>query len=249
MAYIGSTDYFLEVERGNVAGEDMIGVIGNNPDIDTTSTPEDIWYGGGLYTGFIDSADTFDIVSTSSADTFAGTGAQLVFVDGLDANHIIQTEILALSGTSPVTTVNTYIRTRLTRIIQTGSGNVNVGDITITSTTSGAVMDFMPIAKCLTLNGCFTVPAGKNWHALQYKSWINDSNANNAVMQLLVRLQDGTEMVEIEHGIRTDAPFTLDIQNRFVIPEKTDFILRCIDVGNNNANIGAMAFFVETDNA
>lgn len=52
MSYFGQIDFSLEVARGNIEGYTLYNKFGSNTDVDTGSTPEDIWGGAGVYTGF-----------------------------------------------------------------------------------------------------------------------------------------------------------------------------------------------------
>lgn len=70
MAYIQNIDFNLEVARGNIEGVSLFNKFGANPEIDTTTDPEDIWGQGGDYTGFDATAgETVGVVSASGSDT------------------------------------------------------------------------------------------------------------------------------------------------------------------------------------
>ena len=49
MSRIGSTDFMLEVAKGNVVGHSQMNKYGHNPEVTTATDPEDVWSGGGLY--------------------------------------------------------------------------------------------------------------------------------------------------------------------------------------------------------
>ena len=56
--------------------------FGANQVINTNTTPEDIWSGGGTYTGFdAVSALQINVVSSSANDTAAGSGARGVLLN------------------------------------------------------------------------------------------------------------------------------------------------------------------------
>ena len=55
-----STDFTLEVSRGAVNGWSTRRKFGRNADVDAGSTPEDVWNGGGVYTGFPTSGSAGD---------------------------------------------------------------------------------------------------------------------------------------------------------------------------------------------
>lgn len=69
MTYIGTKKYSLEVAFGNVPGLSNYKKFGSNTDVDSGSTPEDLWGGSGLYTGFDATAgENIDVQSTSQQD-------------------------------------------------------------------------------------------------------------------------------------------------------------------------------------
>jgi hypothetical protein len=70
VTYIGSKDIMLEIAREKVPGMSHVNKFGRNPDIDTATTPEDIWDVGGLYVPPTQGR-THDIASSSAND--AGT--------------------------------------------------------------------------------------------------------------------------------------------------------------------------------
>ena len=58
----------LRVARGE-AETDWINKFGHNMAIDTNTTPEDVWSGGGVYTFTADGGADYYISSSSGADT------------------------------------------------------------------------------------------------------------------------------------------------------------------------------------
>lgn len=153
----------LTIASGLLIGYSTVNKFGLNPDIDTAGN-EDIWGGNGFYTGFPNSSVTPEIlriVSTSTADTLAGTGARTIRVTGLDANYNIQSEDINMNGTSVVNSVNTYRRVHTAQIIAAGSGGVNAGAITVSyNTTTSIVFLTMAIGRNQTNCSAYTVPAG-----------------------------------------------------------------------------------------
>ncbi len=82
MSRIFTRDFYVEVQRGKVPRHSIINKFGFNSDIDTGSVSEDIWNGGGLYTGFnATAAETLEVFG-GSADV--GTVISSGTVDGGD---------------------------------------------------------------------------------------------------------------------------------------------------------------------
>lgn len=72
MTYIGAKDFLLEVAFGNVGGLANYNKFGSNADVDTATTPEDIWSWGGVYTGFTPTAGEAVALNSASGQD-AGT--------------------------------------------------------------------------------------------------------------------------------------------------------------------------------
>ena len=67
-----SADFEVEVALGNISNFLENTKFGRNPEVDTGTFPEDIWSGGGTYTGFNATANqNLSVVSTSAADVGA----------------------------------------------------------------------------------------------------------------------------------------------------------------------------------
>jgi hypothetical protein len=86
MATAWSHDFLQAVGLGQVPGYRRVTAIGNNPDLDTATLPEDIWSGGGQYP-WMTGATALEVVSDSANDAAAGTGARTVTINGLDINY------------------------------------------------------------------------------------------------------------------------------------------------------------------
>ena len=69
------------------------------------------------------------ITSTSEADILGSTGASHLYIDGLTNNDNVITEVIALSGTNPVTTINPFTFINRAIVAVSGSNRYNVGKI------------------------------------------------------------------------------------------------------------------------
>lgn len=156
-------DFGLNVQRGLVPGVSVVHKFGRNPDIDSGSGFEDLWNGGDTYTGFdATAAETVEVFSDNANDTAAGTGAQTIQLIGLGAGFVSQTEVITLNGTTPVNSVNQYIRLDTVLVLTGGSSGVNAGTITGRQNVTVANVFFeVPVGGNRTLIACYTVPFGK----------------------------------------------------------------------------------------
>ncbi len=132
---------------------------GRNTDVDAASAPEDIWNGGGLYTGFnATNAETVTVVSSSAVDAAVGTGLRTITLIGQGAGGVLQTETVALNGTIPVTSTRTWLRLNRAQATTAGSGGVNAGAITIAQSVSTAnVFAVVPAGFGQTQTACYSV--------------------------------------------------------------------------------------------
>ena len=161
MSNFGTTDFLAEVSKGNITGQDAAIIEGLNPDIDIASGEEDLWPEGGSLV-YLSTAETMNIVSTSTDDDVGGTGVTSIFMTGLDANGDAISELVIMDGTSNVLTVNSYLRVGVLFAAGAGSGLTNAGAITATASSAGDVQANMMIGAGTSVGGFFTIPTGKS---------------------------------------------------------------------------------------
>ena len=102
-------------------------ISGHNPSV-FGGTEEDLWEVGGTrvedYTPVVISS-----VSTSADDAAGGTGAQMIRIDGLDANGDAINEMVMMNGLTPVLTTQVFSFVLLTVVILSGSSGNAIGSI------------------------------------------------------------------------------------------------------------------------
>ena len=101
------------------------------------------------------------VSSDDTNDDVGGTGATQITITGLDGNHEEIVENVTMDGTTPVNTVNTFLRINSVLVTAAGSSKVNEGTISLLNGADN-------LAQILPLNGnslqlVFTVPAGRTW--------------------------------------------------------------------------------------
>lgn len=232
----------VAIARGLIPGAKLIEKFGRNVDIDTGTVPEDVWDGGGVYTGFpTGAAELVTVVSSSTDDAAAGTGARTVQISGLGESYGEQTETLTLNGTTLVDSTKLWTRVNMCRVLTSGSSNqaFNVGALTVAhKTTTANVFTVVPAGFGQSQVGCSTIPAGKTGILDLIDVGKQRSNSATADGGLWVR--------EFGFSPRVTNLFSISQNNNFqqdssvlVFPEKTDIAVRITQVSTSNTEVFA----------
>lgn len=157
MSNIGTTDFLLEVAKGNIEGHSPLNLIGFNPSVETSF--EDIWFSGGNLVKPT-ANETWEIVSSDVNDDIVGTGARTVILFYLDEDYIFQFASVDMDGTTPVTLNTNHFRPVSALVTSSGSLETNAGDITIRVSGGGAIRQSIRAGISNSQDGRFTVFAG-----------------------------------------------------------------------------------------
>ena len=233
------------VGQGGVHGRYIVHKFGRNPDVDAA---EDIWGGGGDYTGFPSgAAETFETFSSSAADASAGTGARTwrwYYLDedlnAFDANGEWLYFDVTLNGVTGVLSTVTGKRIWRGRCRTAGSGQTNAGTITVRwSTTTTAVFAIAPAGAGATYLSSFTIPAGYTGYVTQFAVSLSDvGNASNrAVVAAKMITEDGVLSYQFAFAASTESEFSYQPSGGIQIPEKTDICGRVLSVKSTNADV------------
>ena len=160
MSFFGTTDFLVEVSKGNITGQSTKIVEGLNPDIDIASGEEDLWAAGGTRV-YLAAEETMNVVSSSTDDDVGGTGVTSVFIVALDDDGEQVVELVTMDGTSNVLTAIAMKDVVSVFAASAGSGLTNAGDITLTASSAGTVQACMMAGTGTYTGGFYTVPAGK----------------------------------------------------------------------------------------
>jgi hypothetical protein len=128
-----TNEYYLDVQKGNVAGTSIMNALGERENVGTTATGEDIWRGSATVIPIpIDAGEQMEVVSSDAADGVAGTGVLTIRVHYLDATGAAQTEDVTTNGTTGVALSATNVRfVNDMYTLTVGTNGVAEGDITI----------------------------------------------------------------------------------------------------------------------
>jgi hypothetical protein len=211
--------------------------FGANADIDTATVPEDIWAGGGAYP-FASVAAASTIVSDSTDDAAAGTGARTVRVYGLDSNWEPVEETATLNGTSSVALSNSYLRVYRAKVLTAGTAETNVGTISvdIDSVTSAVI----PADKGQTLQAVFTSAANEMWELISLYVSVTGKTTGVAEMALQMRTDGGAWQTKFLAQANDTSPISYEAPVPIIIQPKTDVRVRALDVAANDTSIAAL---------
>ena len=242
-AQTGKLSIIQQAALGIVDGLSYVYKFGYNADVDIASDPEDVWLGGGLYTGFPTQTETVSAVSTSVNDTLFNTGANNLVVEGLDADGNLQTDTIVMNGTNTVTGSLVFSRVFRAYPLAVGSAGSNVGTITINHSTTTANV-FATIAPGIgqTQVAAYTVPKG-------YKALLIEANASvtrtsgaagSAVMALVTKdggIVSAPERSRIYRTAASTFPAHIEFHGGQVLPELTDIVWRVVEVSDDNTRV------------
>lgn len=215
-------------------------IRGENTDIDTATTPEDVISQGGLQYYPAVGAET-TIVSSSAEDTLTtGTGAWYVTVTGLLDGWIEASETVEMNGTNAVTLTNQFKRINKMEIGQCGSNNLNVG--TIQAKHGANVLSEIQFQHGVSQNAVYTVPAGYTGYIFYFSGGVSDDQSGQyADFHLYKRSNEAPVtgwQVVFDNIIIQGNPQEANIHGVTVRPGD-DIVVRIVVVSSNDIRVFA----------
>lgn len=249
--YIGilpevSSDYYTDAARGAKSNQYVVYNFGCNPEVDTTSGPEDIWSVGGVYP-FITTAGVVSASSSDSNDTSLGTGARKIHISGLDSNYKEIEETIILDNTKSVMSTLTFFRVHRAYVSEAGTSEINAGDIDMT--VGGTVIARIPAGLGQTQMAIYTIPANKTAYLCSWSGALVKKSTGAATIELWER-KDGVRKMQgtipLNIGGTTTHTHLQTVPKQ--IQEKTDVYIRCSYVSVNNLELFSNFTLILTDN-
>ncbi len=227
-----------------VYGQSGAIVYGENFDIDTATVPEDLWTAGGEY-AFPTTAASTTVQSTDAADADGGTGAQTIYVQGLDADYKLIEETATLDGVTPVALTNQYLRILAARVVTAGTGETNAGVITVQH--GATVLAHMTAGSGRASMAIYTIPADYNAACLTWLFGSVGRTANPAYVRLEVRyrLYGGAWVTLGGIYLQTNGANWVNypVEPAQYYPPKTDLKMHCAEASANDLSVsGRMSF-------
>jgi len=223
-------------------------VVGRNRDIDD-QTPsgyyyiggdEDVWAGGGSYTGWLTAAASVEAISSSTNDNVAGTGARTLTVTGLDANWAIQSETVNLNGVNAVALANTYIRVLEAKVATVGGRGITDGNITVRVASGGATLAYIVAGENNSLQAVYSVPADYEGSVVNFHARLLHATDVKANVILYERPYGAAKLVK--HVLALESGGERAAEQTFGVPisvaAKTDLWVSA-EVAGDNADIEA----------
>lgn len=227
------------VSLGKVPGYTRIGALGNIPDVDILTVPEDIWSQGGIYP-WPTSAVSIEVLSSSALDTSAGTGARSITIFGLDINYVPVVQVITLNGTSVVSVPTAIFRLNSASITTAGSTSTNQGDITIRIAGGGTILAIIAATIGMTRKAQYTVPAG--FSVLMNQILFDVQSPSGAIsrsadMATYFRTSNGVARKPLLLSATNGQPYNHVSEPPIFVAEKTDISLQITFVSDNNTSI------------
>jgi len=216
-----SQPYTYAIAEGDVEGHLPVRRFGHNPSVGTSIETVDAT--SDLYVD-LTSAEILKVVSTSANDTSAGTGMQSVFIQGLDTNYALQSEVVSLNGTTAVNTTKSYIRVLAFYGQTVGTTAANEGIIDITNNAGTNVLCRMPVGEGRCNAAIFTVPAGYNFYMTSWYGSENSSKGSDITLWKREFGDGGWQMIRLFTIL--DNVFDTEIQSPLRFTEKIDIQIR-----------------------
>jgi hypothetical protein len=237
---VGTYEPFeLQVARGQIQGHDHLDLFGYSAAVGSTAYGP-LWEGltgsGGNYP-FPTSAGTISVVSASASDT-----AVTMRINGLDVNYLPITESVALNGTTPVVTSQSFWRINS---VTTTAGNA-VGNVTFTR--GATVIAQVNAGLGQTQMSIYTVPAGYTLYLTYYQADGNTTTTSGAFMNTRIRTTLRPSGVVLISGQTTYLNnLTLPYGVPPAIVEKTDFEFQFLGSGGAGArqNVYAGGYLIQ----
>lgn len=191
-----SKDFFFEVTQGNENGYSSVHKFGGNSTIPNGSE-RDVWEPGSGDLTYLTTAQTVHLISSVAGDNQASiTGARSVYIEGLDANFDVQSEVVNMHATDGTiasgSTTNTYIRIYRAYVEDAGAyGVTNLGDIDVVEDGASTTQCRVPASFGQSVMSHYTVPADKTGY----------------IKRISITVDTGKD-VDVEMKIRKEADVT-----------------------------------------
>ena len=223
-------DFNLAVSDGRFTGRNFTIKDGINFDIDSGSVPEDVWGGGGTYTGFPATPAAAEIV-VAGADT--GTVYYSYMASNTDTDYTFGSKAVAGAGTYSLG--HNIWRCNFAYFQDTATGVINVGDITIRHTATPANIFCVILAGYgQTYCAAYTVPYNSAVYIDRFQGNIRGSTSASMEGFVWYKPNGGSPYLRFPFELQFGTLYFDDVDYAIKIPALVDFIPRITYSSTNN---------------
>lgn len=172
MAYIGHTDFYTEVRKGNVAGHSIVSKFGRNDAVGASF--EGVHLLSGAF-NFLTAATTIRVkAGGDAADAAGGAGAQAITLEGLDGSLADVSESVATAGVSASSATSAsfwrvfraYVTPASAGAYATMAAGSNTAAVTIENSAGGTDLISIGAGEGQSQYAAYSVPTGKTAYFL-----------------------------------------------------------------------------------
>lgn len=215
---VSNADWYLQVSMGTITGAISVFKAGYNSAV---TGEESLWEHGDLYPWATwNTGSVLTCVSASASDT-----GQLRITGLRTSDWTEVTEVVTLTGLTPVTTTNSFIRVNNVHYFHT---DVNVGAISITI--NGTHVAYIGAGLGQGQMAQYTVPAGYSAYLLSGTA--NIGKGNDGTGKFKYRLY-GSNFQTAMMFLLYQSTFGFDFKAPLVLPEKTDLDVTLLASNSN----------------
>jgi hypothetical protein len=249
MSYFGTTDFMMEVAKGNVAGHTAVYRRGHDSSITTS-----------IYTvgdeGMLHTYDSTAAIDTITSDNAGDTHD--ITIEGLDASYAEVTQTVTLTGQTAATLTTPLMRVNCmyNDIATTGTNTAGVvylwksggGSTAGVPNTAADIRSRIPKVSGISAERCmqsvYTIPAGKTGYIVFGKTTVTDAKA----LELTFWGGIGHTAMAVTHHIDIkDNNYDYFFKLPQAIPAQTDIEVRAT-VDSGTAEVAAQYDIILVDN-
>jgi hypothetical protein len=244
-------DPLLRVGFGLTPGYERWSMWGNNASVSTGTVPEVVAPLGASGPMFVDGPTSMEIVSSSAADTAAGTGARTVVLEVLDADYNRSFPTVTLNGTTAVALPAQVTAVNTLSVKTVGSGGSNAGILTVRDAGAGTARMAVAAGRNISQNATRVVPAG---HTLQIRTHFASINRTDTAGRWIT--WTGVFQQYVSPGVWDPAAFPLDAgmsdagpmffqaEPGLILREKARYWHAVLAVSGNNTDVSTTSWGV-----
>lgn len=217
---MGVADISMMSSTGRLPGCSVRALLGYQDSVSIT-TPKTVWDYDGLEPR-LTSPVAIEVLSSSTSDTSAGTGARTINLTLVDGNYVESTVSVIMDGTSVVSVPGTWLHVNGAVVSSAGTGTVNAGNISIRVASGGAMMGYIKTGIGQDRKASILVPAGKTFLVHTFLGLASVAGGAAKTVKVLPRLfsHSGVEVEVLPFILTSGSAVQVNANDGFQTPEK-----------------------------